>query len=135
MRLTTAWTAYATGTDNPVALAATDTAISPSDSTVYSVELAGSAPITIELDASTGDTAYTLLLEHGPAEVRADVLDPSGEVVVAAVEETHSGEEEDGEEIGVRATARQWAHALAASLVVTLCRYTLVRTLCHSFRS
>lgn len=72
--------------------------------------------------------AYALLLNHG--EIPAAVVSPGGETLLPVAsedrfaaahhEEGEEGEEEDG---GTgAATASQWANALAASFLISLCR-------------
>lgn len=74
--------------------------------------------------------AYTLLLNHG--EIPASMMSPAGEALAPLVsedghehhhedEDEEDVEEEGNEETGV-ATARQWANALGASFLISLCR-------------
>lgn len=84
--------------------------------------------------------AFTLVLEHDPDEVLVEVVSASGETLTpAAVEEAgehdehehdedeHDEDEHDEDEHdeggNKSATGRQWANAIAASLVLSLCRF------------
>lgn len=78
--------------------------------------------------------AYALFFEHGAEEIIPALTSASGVVIAAGAEEgeeeitgEHEGvyeEEEVDEEGGNRepATGKQWANALMASLVISLCR-------------
>ena len=126
-------------------LAAGETA-SPSGSTVYEVALEEpliQVPVNI-----ISEDAYALFVEHGSDEVSVVVTSPMGIVLTAGAEEgghdeeehdheeeeggheddedhedheDHEGEEED-EDDSSPATATQWGYAIAASVVVSLCR-------------
>lgn len=80
---------------------------------------------------------YAFFLDHGADEVATALVSAAGEVLVAAAEEGGVEEEEEGEEEteteteeggGESATAAQWANGIAASLLVSACRYAVMRT-------
>lgn len=64
--------------------------------------------------------AYAVFLEHGAEEVGTVLASPSGVVLVAAAEE--GGDENEDEESG-SASGTQWVNGLAASFVVSACRF------------
>ena len=108
-------------------------AIVPSHEVVYTVSLAsddggggssGSStqPIAVPLSISVAG-AYTLLVSHGIDEVPQAVVSPTGEALVpAATEEAGEHEDGDDEDGDDSVTARQWAEALTASFLVSMCR-------------
>ena len=103
---------------------------------MYEVALEDSvAQVLVTVDT---ERAYALFVEHESDEVSVVVTSPSGVVLTAGAveggeEEGHDHEEEgdhedhvdhgneDGEEVSP-ATAAQWGNAIAASLVISLCR-------------
>lgn len=118
-----------------VSLLAGESSLSSSSST---------SPTTAATSAATGENlvvavplaiadagAYTLLLNHG--EIPVEVVSPAGETLVSIVTEESNGhhdehEDEEGEEQEEvdeetdDATARQWANALGAAFLISLCR-------------
>ena len=59
-------------------------------------------------------------MSHGVDEVPQALVAPSGETLSPAATEEH-GEEDEGDDDD-KVTARQWGEALAASLLVSMCR-------------
>lgn len=103
-------------------------AVVPSHEVVYTVSLASddgtssTQPIAVPLSISAAG-AYTLLVSHGLDEVPQAVVSPTGEALVAAATEEageHDEEEDDDDDDSV--TGQQWAEALAASFLVSMCR-------------
>lgn len=87
----------------------------------------------------TASGAYTILLSHTVEEVPLTIESPSGEALTPIVSETDHAhedseahaeeedteaaeEEEDGDGENRNGTAAQWANALAASFIISLCR-------------
>ena len=124
---------------NATVLAAGEAA-SPSVSTVYEAALEDSlAQGLVTIDT---ERPYALFVEHESDEVFVVLTSPSGVVLTAGAveggeEEDHDHEEEgdhedhdkdhvdhsNEDEEGVSpATAAQWGNAIAASLVISLCR-------------
>ncbi|CAM9420222.1 unnamed protein product [Scytosiphon promiscuus] len=86
--------------------------------------------------------AYTLLVNHG--EIPTELVSPEGETLVPIVteegnghhdaheEDEEAGDDEEGEEEGDEdagsATARQWANALGAAFLISLCSFVGIAT-------
>lgn len=122
----TAWDAYLAGAEATV-LASAEAAV-PDSSVVYEIALEDPL-VVVNVDvAAAGANAF--FLQHGPAEITTALASPAGAVYVAAAEEGGAAEEEEGEEEDdshdedetKTATGSQWANALIASFLVSLCR-------------
>eukprot|EP00752_Nemacystus_decipiens_P008755 g7814.t1 len=134
-----AWEEFFSGAEAPASLPDGSSAI-PSRSVVYTASLmaGGSsggpsssvpsrtttneqvvAAVTVPLAVAEAG-AYTLLLNHG--EIPAALVSPAGETlapVISELEDPHEEEEEEEGSGGI--TAGQWANALAASLLISVC--------------
>lgn len=145
-----AWEGLFDGSETPVSLPDGSSAI-PSRSVVYTAPLIESAASSSSSTATTETSgsvvevplavpaagAYALLLNHG--EVPAVVVSPAGQALTPVVSEEAGhghghehdddhdhGDEDEGDGSGGgssgAASARQWANALAASFLISLCR-------------
>ena len=130
------WDAYQKGSAQATFLGAGEAA-SSSGSTVYKIVLEEPL-VLVPLDV-TVEGAYALFFKHDLGEVPVVVTSPSGIVLTASVlqggdeevngdhdheaedHEDHSGEDE-GDDESSSATAAQWANAVVASVIVSLCR-------------
>lgn len=113
----TAWEEYEEDPSTATTLSSGDTA-SPSNATVYEVILEDPL-VQIPVEITTAG-AYALFVEHGSGEVSVVVTSPLGVVLSAGASEGEVEEEEDDESSG--ATSTQWGSAIAASVIVSLCR-------------
>lgn len=82
--------------------------------------------VVVNVDVTTaGPNAF--FLEHGTGEITTAVASPSGAVLLAAAEEgaaeEEEGEEDEDEDETSAASGSQWAQALVASFIISLCRY------------
>lgn len=137
-----AWEEFSSGSESPVSLLDGSSAV-PSRAVVYTASLLSSATTTTSADEQVAVAvavplavaeagAYTLLLNHG--EIPAAMVSPTGETLasVAAEDRYHEvhaedEEEEEEEEEGTgNITASQWANALTASFLISLCRLVYV---------
>lgn len=117
--LDTAWETFASGDIGPTLLASGDPAV-PSSTAVYQVTLEDPLVAVRVVIAESG--AYALFLEHGTDEIPVELISAAGEVLVPGAEEVGEEEEEEEEETSP-ATGKQWANALVASFVISMCRY------------
>lgn len=125
--MNTAWDAYIAGGE-PTALAAGDAAV-PDAGVVYQIALQDPlVVVNVDVTAATAG-ANAFFLEHGAAEITTALANPAGAVLAAGAQEGAVAEDADGEEEeedeSRTATGSQWGNALAASFIVSLCRYIL----------
>ena len=115
----TAWDAFLDGGEATV-LASGEAAV-PDSSVVYEIALEDPL-VVVNVDVATAG-ANAIFLQHGPAEIRTALASPAGAVYVAGAEEgaVQEDEEEDEDET-TTASGSQWANALIASFIVSLCR-------------
>lgn len=113
----TAWELFDSGTGDSMSLTAGDSA-TPSDTVVYQAALDGYLVIIPVEVADVG--AYAVFVEHGTEEVTVALVSAAGAVLVAGAEERIDEDHED--ETDGPATARQWANALVASFITSVCR-------------
>lgn len=101
----------------------------PSAAMVYEIALEGSL-VMVPVNITTAG-AHALFLEYGGDQVETNFVSPSGVVLVAAAEEAADEVEEEEEEEqegegeedgGSSATVSQWANAIAASVIISVCR-------------
>lgn len=126
LRLLTAWEDLASGFREPIAVSDSSPII-PSRLLVYTVSLLPAEktqPIAVPLAISEAGS-YTLVLNRG--KIPHELLSQSGETLAPFIAESlleHDEDEEDNNEgTTASATASQWANALAASLLISLCRF------------
>lgn len=122
----TVWEQYADGDSTGQELEDGDTA-DPSDSVVYSLHLeSDSSSNKMSIEISEGG-AYAIFLEHGEEELTFELTSADGEVIEAVLTESAEEHAEDDDhdhddEESTVATGTQWANAIGASLVISVCR-------------
>lgn len=107
-------------------LASGDMAV-PDPAVVYEIALEDPL-VVVQVDVAAADAGpNAFFLQHGTAEITTALASPTGAVYLAAAEEGAAEEDEeedshDDEDETKTASGSQWANALIASFVVSLCR-------------